>query len=914
MVNNNNSIGYDSTIDKTLYSSIWKEVSKSNPCPICGKPDWCSASENGDAALCRRTDFAPSGWKEIKKSTDGYPIYVVDNGQQQQEKPWSARPRKIHNSKKTTLQPAPIPEGELTLAKLSAPATDSPKPKLKHDYKEHRDVTSIEYWYSQTQWVERWEWENPDKPKGREKTFKQHHYFTDPDGVKWDKLGKGDNPWSAYRLDEALVVVNEITGVAVLLLPEGEKCVEALREIKLAAITFQGSSWSKDSEAIIQQLAKIPNLVLGILPDYDSAGEKKSNNLRSQCDRAGLPSLTLSLKQIYPDLQEKEDCVEAIAAMGSEEFIRRLEEEIHRAVNQKRFQDEVAAEADEEIDEATDLDRKLKLDIQLLIKETDPIRRLRLRSEICSFYRIAGKDLENVVAQIKRSQSAKQTRAYSFDELLELETEALNWLIPELLPVGETIILSAAPKAGKTLLSVDAAFAVATGESSFLGETTKQGKVLLVEADESLTSTRAKLLKRGFRKGDNLQVLPVWDVSQMDKLETMLEDFRPDLVIVDSLRRIHHGSTISENSAEFADTIYTLKELFNRYKASGILIHHSNKDKDAMGVGKLRGSSAIAGAVWGTWQLDHIPILDPDTKKLIIDPKDPRRVLSVYARDTEGQTMRIELDLENNSWIREQAEEDAEAKTLSQRILHLLGKNSHLPGLSGKEIIELLEEGKAVYTALNRMTNKLLISCHPAPGDRRVNLYSLPKVDVPVDLRDSPPPIPTVPIVDYQAETYTEQGLDNSQQISHHPLEISHHLETENTPADFLNPDSETVPEIVITSDKKRGGVGVPCANLNDSEEGKTVLKVGDHAQAQQLDLINPVVVATEKPEVKTPSTVPSLIGCRVIAKDTALGSIGGRGTVIKEDLVIGSFKILLDEGREINRLYGNFEVEESVN
>ena len=805
--------------------SIWKEVSKSNPCPICGKPDWCSASENGDAALCRRTDFAPPGWKEIKKSSDGYPIYAMETEKQYQ--PYSHRPRKIHNSKKNNVILKPvIPEGELKLVKLPEPATDSPKPKLKRDYKERRDVNSIEYWYSQTQWVDRWEWANPDKPKGREKTFKQHYYFTDPDGVKWDKLGKGDSPWSAYRLDEALVLINQITGTAVLLLPEGEKCVEALREIGLAAITFQGSSWGKDSEVVIQQLARIPNLVLGLLPDYDSAGEKKANILQAQCDRAKLPSLILDLKQVYPNLQEKEDCVEAIAAMGSEEFIRRLEEEIHRAVNQKATQDEVT-QADEEIDEDTDLDRKLKLDIQLLIKEADPIRRLRLRSEICSFYRIAGKDLENVVATIKRSQSAKQTRAYSFDELLELETEALNWLIPELLPVGETVILSASPKAGKTLLAIDAAFAVATGESSFLGELTKPGKVLLVEADESLTSTRAKLLKRGFRKGDNLQVLPVWDISQMDKLETMLEDFRPDLVIVDSLRRIHHGSTISENSAEFADTIYTLKELFNRYKASGILIHHSNKDKDAMGVGKLRGSSAIAGAVWGTWQLDHIPRPDPNNKKkLIIDPKDPRRVLSVYARDTEGQTMRIELDLENNSWIREQAEEDAEAKTLTQRILHLLGKNSHLPGLSGKEIIELLEEGKAVYTALNRMTNKLLISCHPAPGDRRVNLYSLPKVDVPVDLRDSPPPTPTVPIVDYQAETYTEQGLDNSQQISHHPLEISHHLETENTPADFSNPDSETVPEIVITLDAQGGGEGVECANSNNSEEEKTDLKV----------------------------------------------------------------------------------------
>ncbi|MFM6605972.1 MAG: hypothetical protein ACKPH3_18185, partial [Dolichospermum sp.] len=25
-------------------SSEWKEVSKNNPCPLCGKPDWCSVS------------------------------------------------------------------------------------------------------------------------------------------------------------------------------------------------------------------------------------------------------------------------------------------------------------------------------------------------------------------------------------------------------------------------------------------------------------------------------------------------------------------------------------------------------------------------------------------------------------------------------------------------------------------------------------------------------------------------------------------------------------------------------------------------------------------------------------------------------------------------------------------------------
>ena len=53
---------------------------------------------------------------------------------------------------------------------------------------------------------------------------------------------------------------------------------------------------------------------------------------------------------------------------------------------------------------------------------------------------------------------------------------------------------------------------------------------------------------------------------------------------------------------------------------------------------------AIAGAVWGTWQLDHIPLADPNNKKkLMIDPKDPRRVLSIFPRDAEGQIFTLNL-------------------------------------------------------------------------------------------------------------------------------------------------------------------------------------------------------------------------------------------------------------------------------
>jgi hypothetical protein len=310
-------------------------------------------------------------------------------------------------------------------------------------------------------------------------------------------------------------------------------------------------------------------------------------------------------------------------------------------------------------------------------------------------YQMSSSLIEKAMSAMKQRTQTPEAKALDLDELFDLESVGLSWVIPGLLPEKETIVLAGAPKAGKTLLAIDAAYSVATGESYFLGEATSQGKVLLVSTDESANSTKAKLINRGFRRGDKdfIKVLPTWDISQMGALEALLEDFRPNLVIIDSLRRINKGSEISENSAEFADNIYTLKETLERYGASGILIHHTNKDREALGVHRLRGSSAIAGAVWGTWQLDQIPKPDPNNKKkLIIDPKDPKRSLSVFARDIEGQSLTIELNPEDSSWtnlgeLGQDEEVKAERETIEAKIMRVLEANTHLPGLSGKEII-----------------------------------------------------------------------------------------------------------------------------------------------------------------------------------------------------------------------------------
>jgi KaiC/GvpD/RAD55 family RecA-like ATPase len=506
-----------------------------------------------------------------------------------------------------------------------------------------------------------------------------------------------------------------------------------------------------------------------------------------------------------------------------------------------------------------DLDLKLKLDLLALLQESDPIKKIRKRAEICSYFRISKSEVEELLKYINRSTNQEELKSYTIDDLFDLESEGLTWVIPEMLPRGETIILAGSPKAGKSLLSIDAAFAIATGESQFLGEPVERGKVLLVSCDESLRSTKSKLIKRGFRRGDSIEVLPNWTIDKIHELQQKLEDYQPDVVIVDSLKRITHGLKISENSTDFADNIYTLKELFTKYNCSGILIHHTNKNKDAMGVDKLRGSSAIAGAVWGTWQLDHIPKPDPDNKKkLIIDPKDPVRVLSVFARDTEGQTLKIEFNPENNSWERMGVEEDATELSYRERILNILTKHSRCEGLSGRQIIELLGENgnKAIYNELNRMVNKRLISCKPSTTDKRINIYSLPNShQILFNGGDSPSPIGIDSSYDYSSESFTTQGLEDSHKNSHQLVINSHQFEEQTNLMTNENPYPITVSLNSHQLCEIEGGEGVSetyvqVANVTENE----VNTVDDKGEAISSNTALDAIATSNVPTPTTPA------------------------------------------------------------
>lgn len=499
-----------------------------------------------------------------------------------------------------------------------------------------------------------------------------------------------------------------------------------------------------------------------------------------------------------------------------------------------------------------DADR-FKLELLGLLQMEDAVERCRQIALLAPKYSMSAGTIKEAMSAMKQRTQAPKVEVLTLEDLFNTESEAMDWLVPGLLPVGETVLLCALPKVGKSKLAIDLAFSVATGESRFLGQQTKQGRVLLITPDASAQSLKHELTRRGFRNQDtkNLHVIPRWNIDQIAVLEAELENFRPDLVVIDSLKKITAGKEISENSAEFADNIIALNDLLTRYRAAGILVHHANKGNDAVGVERARGSTAIVGACWGMWHLDRIPKQDPNNKKkMIADPKCPKRIFTATNRDSEGTTLNIEFNAENNSWdfmgeVGIDEQEAAQQQTHRERILNILQANSK--PLSGPEIMELLgvtrEQRGSIYSELARMENKRLISSKPAPGDKRYNLYSLPNLaqtdttdTVPVVRQKSlppPPPTHTVPIADYSSENYTQYGLENSQQNSQQIVsrnsECASSKMAESTAITSIDP-------IVSSSPLSQGGEGVKCV-----DEAIIVTSVNTElTQVQQIAPLEP--------------------------------------------------------------------------
>jgi putative DNA primase/helicase len=236
--------------------------------------------------------------------------------------------------KKREQAPIPIPIGAKLLRLPAVGQSPQPEQLAKDAPKDiPRNALQTTYDYSSTQKVVRYEWPDANNPKGHDKTYRQFHL--DPDGKKVWK--KGDARWPAYRIDEVVEILKTVPDgePIAIAMPEGELSVELARNIRLAALTLQGSNWSDpETQQMLEVLrATGKNVCLVAIRDNDDTGIKKGKGIELVTRHIQFPCLVIDPRAIYSDIPEKGDIREILEVMEADEFLIRVESEITKAAN-----------------------------------------------------------------------------------------------------------------------------------------------------------------------------------------------------------------------------------------------------------------------------------------------------------------------------------------------------------------------------------------------------------------------------------------------------------------------------------------------------------------------------------------------------------------------------------------------------
>lgn len=207
-----------------------------------------------------------------------------------------------------------------------------------------------------------------------------------------------------------------------------------------------------------------------------------------------------------------------------------------------------------------------------------------------------------------------ETGVYSIRDLLKLEIKC-SPLIEGLLWERDNVFLVGGEKAGKSILALQMAFALTSGQS-FLGEypVVKTSKVLYIQAEGKLGETRdrvASMLNANDCDMDNLHIayFPHVSLDSKEGFDMLVKHIKehqlqPNVVIFDPLYHCMAGSLSDEHAARKMTT--HLRELGEILSATIIVVHHTHKPirtKDGTVIDE--GDDSIFGSfVWKAWA-DH---------------------------------------------------------------------------------------------------------------------------------------------------------------------------------------------------------------------------------------------------------------------------------------------------------------------
>jgi AAA domain len=215
------------------------------------------------------------------------------------------------------------------------------------------------------------------------------------------------------------------------------------------------------------------------------------------------------------------------------------------------------------------------------------------------------------ISVVERSDTPAHLRYPVLDwhRLFDGAPDDVEWLVPDLIARGQSYSLVSPAKAGKSLLMLDVAAAIATGRSALGNPPQAPTRVLYADLENSRDDIAERLREMGYRAADlgNLLYLSFPTLPPLDSMAggadiiDVAAHHDVALVVLDTLARVVAGE---ENSADTYRNLYrhTLAPLKAARRA---VVRLDNRGKSPNA--GARGSSAKNDDVDVVWQLTQTP-------------------------------------------------------------------------------------------------------------------------------------------------------------------------------------------------------------------------------------------------------------------------------------------------------------------
>ena len=186
-----------------------------------------------------------------------------------------------------------------------------------------------------------------------------------------------------------------------------------------------------------------------------------------------------------------------------------------------------------------------------------------------------------------------ELRKLDVAEMLATEPPPVPWVVEDFAVKGSLTLLAGREGEGKSLFAMSIAAAVLSG-SQIAGMNTERGRVLILDAENGEYEIHRRVNTLGFSGDEGVAVYEADFFHlgrQLDRLNEVLRQEQPDLLVLDSFRSLWPGGEENDSGA-VAQVLDPLRNLVRRHRVAAILLHHSPKRSSG-----YRGSTAIGAAV-----------------------------------------------------------------------------------------------------------------------------------------------------------------------------------------------------------------------------------------------------------------------------------------------------------------------------